>query len=99
AGDINREEVAGFYEDYKERHEKGYVEVGALFYDSLKIMAMVMEKCKNPIDTACLKEKLYQVKDYYGASGETSFDEYGDATKTVILKTIKNGQFVPLEDF
>lgn len=97
SGDITKPGVAEFYEKYREKHEKGYVEVGALFYDSLKIITMLMKECENPLDTNCLKEKLYQVKDYQGASGKTSFDEYGDATKTVILKTIKNGQFVPYE--
>ncbi len=98
AGDMNRAEVAEFYQKYKEKYEKGYIELGALFYDSLKIISQVMNACKNPIDTICLKQKLYQIKDYFGASGKTSFDKYGDATKSVILKTIKNGQFVPYEE-
>lgn len=97
SGDPDDFRVADFYRKYEEAYKKGQKEWGALSYDSLKIIAVVIEKCKDPADTTCLKEKLYQVKEYYGASGKTSFDEYGDAKKEVILKTIKNGQFVSYE--
>lgn len=90
-----KESVEKFLNDFKSKYDKdpGFLE--ALGYDSLKIVTIIMTECKNPSDATCIKEKLYQIKDYYGASGLTSFDEYGDATKTIILKVIKNGQFVP----
>ena len=47
-----------------------------------------------------IKDKLYEVsKIYQGVSGDVAFDKNGDVTKPVMFKTIKNGQFVPLEDF
>jgi branched-chain amino acid transport system substrate-binding protein len=49
-------------------------------------------------DPTCIKDQLYKIKDYPGASGKTSFDENGDALKEIIIKTIKNGQFVPYKE-
>jgi len=47
-----------------------------------------------------IKNKLYKVsRTHEGISGNVAFDEYGDVTKSVMFKTIKNGQFVPLENF
>lgn len=64
-------------------------------YDTLKILNSIIEdKCSNGNST-CLKNELYKVEDYLGVSGKTSFDENGDVKKEVIIKTIKNGQFVP----
>jgi len=67
-------------------------------YDTLKIVySIIKHKCLNREPT-CIKDQLYKIKDYPGASGKTSFDENGDALKEIILKTIKNGQFVPYEE-
>ncbi|MDD5148325.1 MAG: ABC transporter substrate-binding protein [Candidatus ainarchaeum sp.] len=42
-----------------------------------------------------IKSKLFEVsKTYQGVSGSVQFDEKGDVNKTVLIKTIKNGQFV-----
>ncbi len=96
SGDITKKDVADFYKEYKEKCDVCYIELGALFYDSVKIIEKVIEKCGE--NTDCIKQELYKVKDYYGASGKTSFDEYGDATKTVILKTVKDGKFIPYKE-
>ncbi len=98
AGNPGELEVAEFNEKFNSQHPEGYTELGALFYDSVFIIAKVMEQCPNPLNTTCLKEQLYNMNSYRGASGETSFDENGDATKTIILKTIKNGKFVPYQE-
>jgi hypothetical protein len=44
-----------------------------------------------------MKNWLYKVKDYQGAEGAISFDDHGDVLKTLVLKTIKSGQFVELK--
>jgi len=43
-----------------------------------------------------IKDKLYEVgQNYKGASGDIDFDENGDVQKPFIIKTVRNGQFVP----
>ena len=45
-----------------------------------------------------IKDELQKIgQNYYGASGIITFDKNGDVQKPMIIKTIKNGQFVPYE--
>jgi branched-chain amino acid transport system substrate-binding protein len=43
-----------------------------------------------------VREQLTKVREFHGASGVISFDAKGDVRKPMIMKSIKNGQFVPL---
>ncbi|MEK7579430.1 MAG: ABC transporter substrate-binding protein [Patescibacteria group bacterium] len=68
--------------------------VAANAYDA----AMLLVKCINRVgdDVTRVKDCLYETKEYAGASGTFSIDENGDAIKTIIIKTIKNSQFVAI---
>jgi branched-chain amino acid transport system substrate-binding protein len=85
-----------FWDSYKERFGKEPNIYAAQAYDSFMILMNTIQKC-NGIDTECIKNELYKIKNYPGAAGLTSFNEKGDAIKPIIIKTIKNGQFVPYE--
>ena len=61
-------------------------------YDAVKILALAIEK--GDFDSEQIKSALYQIKDFPGLSGTTSFDKNGDVIKPVILKTVKNGKFL-----
>jgi len=61
-------------------------------YDAVKILALAIEK--GGFKPEQIKNALYQIKDFPGLSGTTSFDENGDVVKPVILKMVKNGKFV-----
>ena len=67
----------------------------ALAYDSILVIAEAMSNCENPEDTLCVKDELYKIKDFQGATGKITFDNNGDTHKEIIIKTVKNGQFVP----
>ena len=45
-----------------------------------------------------IKDGLYKLKDYPGVSGKTNFDRNGDVIKSVMFKTVKNKQFVPIKE-
>lgn len=79
--------------EYNEKPEM----LSANIYDTLHILSLCFEKASDNVDG--VKDCLYGVKDYKGASGILSFDENGDIVKPFIMKTVKNGEFVPLEDF
>lgn len=96
SGDPRKKEVSEFSEKYNDKYPNGQVELGALLYDSLNIVVKAMNFCNNPKDTDCIKDELYKTQGYGGASGTTSFDSNGDATKEIILKTVKDGEFVVL---
>ncbi|RLC75390.1 MAG: hypothetical protein DRI61_15000 [Chloroflexi bacterium] len=94
---FNKEDNLAFWTKYEERYGEFPTVFSVQAYDSFMIVAKIMHnKCGN--DSICLKKELYKVKDYQGAGGKISFDENGDVEKEVIIKTIKNGKFVPYKD-
>lgn len=60
-------------------------------YDALLILKWAIEKVG--YDPEKVKNQLYLLKNWEGASGITTFDSNGDAIKPFDLKTIKSGQF------
>jgi len=67
--------------------------VSAHAYDALHILADGIQAV-GP-DPKKVAEYLLKVKEYPGVAGLTTFDENGDAKKPLMVKTIKNGKFVP----
>lgn len=80
---------------YMKAYEKRWgVETGGfapLMYDATYIIANALKHCGE--DTWCIKAVLYNTV-HEGVSGTISFDENGDPTLPVVIKTVKNGQFV-----
>jgi len=69
----------------------------AFYYDALKILANALTECNEDIN--CIKGYFIGVNNYEGVSGNINFDEKGDLVgREFIIKTIKNGQFVPYEE-
>ncbi|MDD5163430.1 MAG: penicillin-binding protein activator [Candidatus ainarchaeum sp.] len=82
-----------FVEQYKNKYAETPGICSDTTYDALNLVVDAIKQCGK--DTACVKDKLYEVKDYNGVAGITTFDQYGDiAEKPYVLKTIKNGKFV-----
>jgi len=69
--------------------------VSANSYDALKVLSRCFEIVG--IDNEKVKNCLYDTKDYHGASGTLTFDQNGDVSKPFIIKTVKDGKFVVLE--
>jgi branched-chain amino acid transport system substrate-binding protein len=82
---------------YKERYGTEAPAYSAEAYDSLVLAVKAVKESDRTKED--VKTKLYQIgQNYMGASGEITFDENGDVQKEFILKTIKDGQFVPYEE-
>lgn len=64
-------------------------------YDGTMILFEGIKSCNGDKDVECIKNYLYELKDYPGLGGLTSFDENGDVIKPVMIKIVKDGQFVP----
>ena len=50
-------------------------------------------KHANPPNSKNIKKALYQTKEFPAVTGNVTFDEYGDVTKTWGLKIVRNGKF------
>jgi|TARA_B100000315_G_scaffold244387_1_gene268893 branched-chain amino acid transport system substrate-binding protein len=55
------------------------------------LLALGLQHSEEPED---IKQFLLSVKNYAGAGGTLSFDKNGDVQKPVLIKTVKNGEFV-----
>lgn len=87
-----------FWNSYNQNFNIDPTIFSAQGYDTFNIIySVIKEQCLNG-DSSCIKDSLYQIKDYSGASGKTSFNEKGDAVKEVVLRMIKDNQFVPYEE-
>ena len=86
-----------FAEKYRQRYGYAPGSFAALAYDSIMILAQALKECDNPYDTICIKDKLYKIKDFSGVTGTITFNENGDTEKEIMLKTIKDGEFVLYE--
>ena len=55
-------------------------------YDAVYLAEQSMQICG--LDTNCIKDFLYSIKNWTGASGTFSLDKNGDAERTYVLKWI-----------
>jgi branched-chain amino acid transport system substrate-binding protein len=88
-----------FVKNYEQKYGQKPEINPARTYDALNIMAQVLTLCdkKDSLNSQCLKDNLYTIKDYSGTIGKIGFDKYGDVDVPYTVKTVKNGQFVLLE--
>jgi branched-chain amino acid transport system substrate-binding protein len=86
-----------FKKAYLEKYNKEPVILSDFAYDTINIIAEAIEK--RNYNGEDIKNYLYSIKNFQGASNLISFDENGDLINpSFTLKTIKNSQFVPYEE-
>lgn len=66
-----------------------------LMYDGTHIAARILAECGS--DTDCMKKELYEGV-FDGVVGKMTFDGNGDPNVPVILKTVRDGEFVSYGD-
>ncbi len=86
-------------QEYQEKYKNKYGKISEIHaanaYDAVILISQAIEKCNE--NTSCIRDYLYSIKDYKGVSGIISFDENGDVDKLLIIKTVKNQEFVVLD--
>jgi branched-chain amino acid transport system substrate-binding protein len=88
-----------FNDKFLEKYGEVSNSLSAQAYDGLIVLAYAMRQCENPIDTNCIKDKLYSIDNFQFVISNITFDENGEVTeRPTILKTVKNGQFVPFSE-
>jgi len=88
-----------FIDRYKKEH--GYVpdDVGALTWDSFRIIQKAIESCGKITgdiekDRQCVRDALAKIKEFDGITGKMSFNEDGDPSKcAVVVKISDKGEF------
>ena len=83
--------VQKFVTDYKNKYGNDPDVLGAYGYDLVGITLMALKDNSESSDR--IKTALYNIKNYQGVTGHTSFDSNGDVTKTAGIKVILDGKF------
>lgn len=91
SGDTS-EAVQAFVSNYKQKYSQEPDMFAANAYDTMKIVAQALAKAGN--DRAALKDEMFNIKDFPGVTGNTSFDANGEAVKDVVFLRVENGTFV-----
>lgn len=84
--------VEKFVENYKMKYHREPDIFAALSYDAAAILAKAMGL--GNFTAEGIKKALYDIKDFSGVAGITSFDKNGDVITPAVLRIVKNGQFV-----
>lgn len=91
----DNDKIRKFVADYKTKYNEIPDFAAANGYDGLMVVYDVIKKFG--YSSGEIKNGLYSVKNYQGVGGDFSFDEFGEVQKSIMFKTVKNGQFVPYE--
>lgn len=89
--------IKSFAESYSKKYGTKPEVYSARAYDGLKVIGKVLSLCvqfKKEIDTNCLKDSLFSLKEYNGITGKISFDSNGDIIADFQILIAKDGKFV-----
>ncbi len=75
----------------KETGKKELNSFTALGADTYNILLAAMNRCEDPTNSVCVNKEIKKTVDFDGASGSISIDENGNATRSAVIKVIKNG--------
>lgn len=89
------ENVSAFVERYESSYGSIPNSLTAQAYDSTGMIIQAIEEAGSA-DRAAIKEQLYKIE-YSGVTGDTAFDDGGDALKSFNWLVIEDGQFVQYE--
>jgi len=91
----DRKVIQAFVNSFKSEYNQDPDIFAGLSYDAMKIMSLAL--AQGNYTGEGIKTALYAVKNYPGIAGETSIDANGDAVLSPILKTVQNGEFIPIK--
>jgi len=87
--------VKNFSNQYVNRFKRLPDMFAADSYDAVYLVKLAIEK--GGYKGEGIKNALYGIKDFPGVNGLITFDENGDVTKPLAIKTVKDGKFILYE--
>ncbi len=88
----NSSTTKNYQQDFKRMYNKESEYNSALAYDGLMMLSKAIGKCTD-LPNDCIKNELYKIKNYDGATGMISFDSNGDTSKEIFLMTERGNVF------
>lgn len=85
-----------FLDAYRSKYGKEPAAVTALGYDAY-ILILDAIKRANSTDPVAIRDEIAKTEGFEGAAGIITLDANGDAVKSAVIKTVKNGEFTYLD--
>lgn len=92
--------VQGFLTAYRERWNEEPDQFAAIAYDSIAVITEAIRdilEADKPLTRQAVRDALYALEPYRGASGLIKFDAQGDVVKPMTWLVIRNGRFELLD--
>jgi len=93
---VSDDEISAFRRKFKEKYDEDATVYAAYAYDAAKIVGYVLSKAEYNADS--IKNQLYELKDFKGVTGLTTFDRFGEVDKEYFIYVVENGEFVLAKD-
>ena len=93
--DNTKEHIKKFTDSYTNKYGTSPDIYAANAYDAIRILHLAIKNGK-ATDSQSIANYFLSMPPYDGVSGTIKFDKDGVVTKPVIIKTVKNGQFIKL---
>ncbi len=90
--DDPRPEVQAFVKGFQERYTSTPNVFAAVAYDAVNVLAEAIKD--GGTDRKAIRDALANMKDFRGATGVITFDEYGNVVREPVLVQVKNSAFV-----
>lgn len=81
-----------FLDEYAKRNDNEPAAVTALGFDAYLVILDAIKRA-NSTDPVAIRDAIATTKDFKGAAGVITLDENGDAVKSAVIKTVKEGKF------
>ena len=81
-----------FLDAYRQKYNKEPAAVTALGFDGYLVARAAIEKAQS-LDKVKIRDAIAVTKDFPGAAGVITLDAEGDAVKSAVIKTVKDGKF------
>ncbi len=75
----------------KETGKKELNSFTALGADTYNVLIAAMNRCEDPSDSICVNNEIKKTIDFDGVSGKITIDKNGNATRSAVIKEIRNG--------
>ncbi len=83
---------AKFVEAFKAEYDREPDAFAALGFDAYMLLLDAIERAGS-VDGDAIADALYATEKFEGVTGWITLDENGDAVKSAVIKTVKNGKF------
>jgi branched-chain amino acid transport system substrate-binding protein len=83
-----------FFDAYKKKYGEKVHPFAALSADAYLMIVEGMNQCGGADDKVCVNKEIRSLKNFQAATGVISIDENGDAIRSAVVNTVKDGALV-----